>query len=211
MLLSISALPLFAVDADRERVVAVINERLQDAQGVDEAIRAGKDRSLLCASCHGADGNSVLPDMPNLAGQNPAYIVEQIGSFAEGVRRNFVMQALTREFTFEDKVNLAIFYSTQEVKPVPYNEQLASRGESLYARSCLRCHGESGRGEVGYARLAGQQIGYVTMTLKRYRGIANRTVEPEDVRRSDPNMEQVTALLSDDDISSLAHYIAKLK
>ena len=210
LMLSVSA-PITAEEQDRDHVISVITERMQDPQALAIAKQAGKDRSLLCASCHGVDGNSVKPDMPNLAGQNPSYIVEQIGMFADGRRRNFVMQALTRQFTFEDKVNLAIYFTTQEVKQVEYDQQMAQYGESLYKRSCFRCHGESGRGETGYARLAGQQIAYVEMTLKRYRGIANGTLQAEDARRSDPNMEQVTALLSDRDISSLAHYIAQLK
>ena len=30
-----------------------------------------------CAACHGADGNSISPDWPKLAGQNQKYIYEQ--------------------------------------------------------------------------------------------------------------------------------------
>lgn len=196
---------------ERVRLVASIEKTMADQASREAAIIAGKERSLLCASCHGVDGNSHKSDMPNLAGQNPAYIVEQIIHFAEGVRRNFVMQALTREFTFEDKVNLAVFYNTQPVKPIAFDAVRATRGEGVYARSCFRCHGENGRGEAGYARLAGQQIEYVEMTLKRYRANANSRNDPRERRRSDASMEQVSAILSDQEIGDVAHFIASMR
>ena len=35
---------------------------------------AGKEKSASCAACHGADGNSVNPEWPNLASQHPEYL-----------------------------------------------------------------------------------------------------------------------------------------
>ncbi|MDH5259156.1 MAG: cytochrome c, partial [Gammaproteobacteria bacterium] len=35
---------------------------------------AGKGKAALCAGCHGADGMSMSPDIPNLAGQKEAYL-----------------------------------------------------------------------------------------------------------------------------------------
>lgn len=196
---------------ERNRLMAVINETMEDESTHRMAMEAGKERSLLCASCHGPTGNSSHAEMPNIAAQNPAYIVEQMYKFADGRRKNFVMQALTRSFTFEDKVNLAIFYTSQDVAPIVYDERLARHGETVYMRSCFRCHGDSGKGDEGYARVAGQQIGYVEMTLNRFRDNANNSTVPGDVRRSDLSMEQATAMLSDADIQGLAHYIAQLR
>ena len=48
--------------------------------------QAGKDKSITCAACHGADGNSVNPVWPSLAGQHPTYIVEQLQAFKNGTR-----------------------------------------------------------------------------------------------------------------------------
>jgi cytochrome c553 len=202
-----------SVQEERERLMARIDESMSDPGRLDAAIRAGRERSLLCANCHGENGNSVKSEMPNIAGQNPAYIVEQMMNFAEGRRRDFVMSALTRDFSFEDKVNLAVYYTTQPVEPIEYDEVLAIRGESVYMSSCVHCHGVTGKGEAGYARLAGQQITYVEATLKRYRANANANGRTDftDLRRSDPSMEQVTRRFTDDDIRSVAHYIAKMR
>ncbi len=196
---------------ERERIMAEIDKDIHNKQFLEEAMRRGKDRSILCGHCHGVDGNSVKPDIPNLAGQNPAYIIEQIGKFTDGTRKNFVMQTLASDFTFQDKVNLAVYFTSQKLKPVEgTNPLLASKGEHIYKSVCFRCHGADGRGEEGYSRLAGQQIEYVKMTLKRFRAAANTKDHSEDKRRN-ASMEQVTARLSDDDIEGLANYLALLK
>lgn len=197
---------------EQQRLIAVFQERMQDEAAFRAAAAAGKERSLLCATCHGVDGNSVKSEIPNLAGQNPGYIFEQIKLFAEGQRRDFVMQALTRDFSFEDKVNLAIYYTSQPLAPVAYREELASRGEAIYARSCAHCHGADGHGQAGYAQIAGQQIAYVETTLKRYRANLLGLGDPQEgARRSNADMEQVAGLLSDEDITQLAHYLARLR
>ncbi|MFO7594498.1 MAG: c-type cytochrome [Pseudomonadota bacterium] len=196
---------------ERERIMAEIDKDIHNDEAKRTAIRLGRERAVLCSHCHGEDGNSVKPDIPNIAAQNPAYIIEQIGKFASGERKNFVMQTLAGNFTFKDKVNLAVYYTSQQVKPVEYDPDLAIEGERIYKNSCFRCHGPSGRGEEGYARLAGQQIEYVQMTLKRYRDNANKTNGYGEIKRRNASMEQVTARLSDDDIKGLAHYIARLK
>ena len=207
---SIAAPPAQQV-SERERIMTEIEKDLHNDAARQEAIRAGKERSILCGHCHGVDGNSLKADIPNLAGQNTAYIVEQIGKFASGARKNFVMQTLASNFTFKDKVNLALYFSSQEVKPREVDPALAAVGERIYRNVCFRCHGPDGKGEEGYARLAGQRVEYVQMTLKRFRANANKTADVLDVKRSNANMEQVTATLSDEDIEGLSHYIAMLK
>ena len=196
---------------ERERIMAEIEKDIHNEEAHQNAIRAGKERSILCGHCHGVDGNSLKPDIPNLASQNPAYLIEQIGKFADGRRKNFVMQTLASGFTFQDKVNLAVYFTSQELKPVDADPALAAQGERIYKNVCFRCHGENGKGEEGYARLAGQQVDYVTMTLKRFRANANKTDDFDESKRSNASMEQVTARLTDEDIEHLAHYIALLK
>jgi cytochrome c553 len=197
--------------SERERIMAEIDKDIHNEEMHQAAIRAGKERSVLCGHCHGVDGNSKKSDIPNLAGQNPAYIVEQIGKFENGERKNFVMQTLASNFTFKDKVNLAVYFNSQEVSPVNADPVLAGKGEGIYKNVCFRCHGENGKGEEGYARLAGQQVDYVQMTLKRFRANANKENDFDETKRTNASMEQVTARLSDEEIASLAHYIALLE
>lgn len=199
------------VAARRARLLEQIRAVEHDPARLEEALNMGSERTMLCASCHGKDGNSVKEGVPNLAGQNPAYLLEQIEKFADGRRQDFVMQTLSANFTMEDKINIALYYEFHEVDPVPVDASLAQKGKDIYASVCQGCHGEGGKGEAGYARIAGQRIDYVTTTLKRFRD--NHLVREKlaDVKRSNPLMEQVTQNLSDEDINALANYVASLR
>ncbi len=198
--------------AEREAIVAEVQKRLGDEKARSKAMEAGLERSTLCATCHGADGNAKKPEYPNLASQNPAYIIEQMAKFKDGRRKSFVMEALVRSFSMEDKINLALYFSSHQLKPITEaNPQLAARGETKFKEACAMCHGESGRGELGYARLAGQQIGYVMMNLKRFRSNALKAGDFDENKRTNARMEQVTQFLTDDDIEGLAHFIALMK
>ena len=42
---------------------------------------AGKAKAAMCAACHGANGISIAPMYPNLAGQKEAYLVKQLKDF----------------------------------------------------------------------------------------------------------------------------------
>ncbi len=197
---------------ERKNIVAEVERRMADPAAHKESMAAGLERSTLCATCHGADGNAKKPEYPNLAEQNPAYIAEQMAKFKDGRRKSFVMEALVKSFTMEDKINLALYFTSQQLKPVAEaNPEIAAQGERKYKEVCAMCHGESGRGEKGYARLAGQQIGYVMMNLKRFRDNANKATDFDETKRTNARMEQVTQFLSDSDIEALAHYIALIK
>ena len=46
--------------------------------------KTGQKVAAVCANCHGDNGNSTKPEVPNLAGQNTAYLLEQVRQFADG-------------------------------------------------------------------------------------------------------------------------------
>lgn len=199
------------VAVPQEVIVAQITEIEKDEARRKAAYEAGHDRIMLCAHCHGEDGNSTRPDIPNLASQNLAYLVEQIEKFADGRRKNFVMQTLASNFTLEDKINIAVYYNSQTVKPVTADPLIAAKAERVYKSVCQLCHGDSGKGEEGYARIAGQRPQYVINTLQRFRAAAQHKVEAADIKRSNTRMEQVTQRLTDQEIEALAHYIALMR
>ena len=41
----------------------------------------GKEKSVTCGACHGADGNSAIAMNPKLAGQHANYLVKQLTEF----------------------------------------------------------------------------------------------------------------------------------
>ncbi len=52
---------------------------------------AGRNKAAGCANCHGPTGMSPTDAFPNLAGQVPAYIVQQLQAFRDGSRKNQLM------------------------------------------------------------------------------------------------------------------------
>ena len=211
MLLGLSSSPLMAMGDEVRGLMLIIEQRLEDPAAKQEAMRAGRNRALLCSYCHGGDGNSVKPEVPNLASQNPVYLLDQIGKFARGERENFVMNSLAKEFTLDDKVNLAIYYARQPVRARPRDQQLSASGRQIYSQRCVSCHGERAHGSAEYARLAGQQPAYLRMTLGRFRanGLGERQ-EGTATRRS-PVMESIAARLDEEDIEALVAYLSALE
>jgi len=70
---------------------------------------AAKGRAGQCFVCHGADGLAKVPDAPNLAGQNPAYLVKALKDYRSGKRENEVMSMMAKNLSDED-INLVASY-----------------------------------------------------------------------------------------------------
>jgi len=197
-----------AKDVNITNMISSIEKKQSNPALRKQAIRLGKDRALLCNQCHGEDGNSTKPGVPNLAAQNPVYLLNQIERFSDGRRKNFVMNALSKNFSQDDKENLAIFYASMKVNTTKTNLQLANKGQSIYVKQCGSCHGKRGAGKSDYARLAGQKTHYVEMTLRGFRD--NLKNSDKQANRKSNLMELITKELSDDDIKALAAYVAQL-
>lgn len=203
--------PVQAKNTELNDMLADIEKKQSVPALRENAIRIGKERALLCGQCHGDDGNSKKPDVPNLAQQNPSYLLQQIENFANGTRKNYVMNILSKNFSREDKVNLALFYANNQLEEIKTDPQLTKAGQSLYAEKCSTCHGSKGIGNKEFARLAGQQVSYVSTTLMRFRDKANGKNIDNTSKRSNLIMESITKSLTDENIKSLAAYIAQLK
>ncbi|MDD5329180.1 MAG: c-type cytochrome [Sulfuricella sp.] len=201
--------PLSAVAAEKVHLSeAAMEERLntvrQDAKATEAAIKAAQKVTFFCANCHGDGGNSNLPEVPNLAGQNASYLLEQIHKFGDGRRRNEFMQGLIKALSDEEKISVSVYYASMGVKPAPVtNKALVAQGKALFFKICQRCHGEAGRGSNKIARLAGQKFQYVSLSLTRYR---DGTGE-----RLDPLMAANAKILTDAEINSLATYISTME
>lgn len=90
-------------------LVALLVIVAQPALAGDAA--AGKAKSAMCASCHGADGIGLTPLYPNLAGQKEAYLVKQMKAFRDGGRKDPLMAPMAMALTDEDIANLAAYYA----------------------------------------------------------------------------------------------------
>jgi len=188
----------------RKHLEARIADITKDAGLHKTVLREGRDRTVLCNTCHGQDGMAVKPLTPNLAGQNPVYIVDQFQRYGDGRRNDYWMSSLAKTLSEEDKIKIALYFAEMEMKPSGGgNAALQTQGEQLFKQVCVTCHGQDGRGQEGYARLAGQRFDYVVKMLKEFR---DRTG-----KRTNVWMTSVAIRLSDQDIEAVATYLANLK
>lgn len=177
-------------------------ERAQgDAELRTQLTEAGKAAAFFCANCHGEQGISKLGDVPNLAGQHPAYILEQISAFLSGRRKNDFMQGLMKVLSEEDKVAIAYHYAAADAVPtLPEPGPRAAEGKQLYEKFCSRCHLDDASGAATFPRLAGQQPEYMRLSLKRYFDMSGERLYPP--------MTGAVRQLGEDNIQAVVDYLS---
>ena len=181
---------------------------------VEGDAKAGESKSQACAACHGAKGNSSNPEWPNLAGQHPSYIYEQLKLYKSQKRNNSIMWGQAGNLSEQDMKDLAVYYAQQEPAVGEASEEAVELGESIYrggirekgVPACAACHGPSGAGNPGvpYPRLAGQKATYTANQLTAYREGKRGDYEQAQV------MNDIAENLSDEEIQAVSSYIAGL-
>jgi len=203
--------PLFALAG-----LALASTQIHAASLVDGSGEAGKARALTCTACHGAEGNSVSPVWPNLAGQNAPYIVAQLQAFKDGTRKDPLMSGQAMLLTDEDMANLAVYFeSLPAAAQAVADESLLDRGAALYrggskkneTSACLACHGPTGRGNPAaiYPALKGQHASYISKQLNDYASGVRTTDGKTHI------MRDIAASLDKEDIAALSSYVQGLK
>jgi cytochrome c553 len=210
-LLRLMLIALFtaAAPATAEPAPAALHAQMKQISGdpgsLSEALRRGQQSAAVCRHCHGAGGNSVLTEVPNLASQNAGYLLEQMNKFALGQRKSSAfMEGMIKALTPDERIAVALFLSQQPVarKPAAARTHSAA-GKRLYDKLCVSCHGADGSGTDTIPRLAGQQVKYLEDSLTRYRS--------GNGERVDPRMAAYTRNLKDTDIRNLAAYLTVLQ
>jgi cytochrome c553 len=195
----------------------------------EEAVKgsadAGATKAAVCTACHGVNGNSTNPEWPNLAGQNAAYIREQLGMFKAKKRNNPIMQPIIEPLSEQDFADLAAFFAAQTPSGLEADPSYWKAGQALYrsgdlARNipaCTACHGPAGQGNAGagYPALRAQHSVYTVkqlqdyLTKNRYRDSA----DPATVHstRNSVMMTTIAARLTPEDIRNLASFLQGLR
>ncbi|MDY7587333.1 c-type cytochrome [Vibrio cholerae] len=187
------------------------------AQG---SIEAGKAKSLTCAACHGADGNSPLTIYPKLAGQHEKYLEKQLKELKLGAssggkqgRYDPVMSAMAMPLSDEDIADLAAYYASMPISGNTTPEDVVAQGKVLYTAgdasrgltACIACHGPRGNGTElsGFPKISGQHADYIKAQLEKFR---------YGTRANDMNemMRDVAHKLTDADIDILSKYVGGL-
>lgn len=73
-----------------------------------------------CDRCHGANGNSIEPQIPALAAQRADWLELVLDAYRKGERKSTAMAAMSAQLTEEDVRALAAHYARQTARPIVY-------------------------------------------------------------------------------------------
>lgn len=190
------------------------SETIREARGGD-ALR-GLLISRRCERCHGQEGFSPSPSIPNLANMDSLVIWKQLEDFRTGKRSSEVMGRIALGLSHRDSADLAAYYSLLPSSPDPMDNRafpeeaptsaylsIASRLISLGdgrrgVPPCQACHGPVAY-VLGAPSLASQNSDYIFRELEQF---------SEQSRANDINlrMRSIASQLSEDEKHALAEY-----
>ena len=67
-----------------------------------------------CVGCHGADGNSMIPTFPKIAGQYQDYLYHALKSYKNGERNNAIMSGISSTLNEKQMKKLSKYFSSQK-------------------------------------------------------------------------------------------------
>jgi cytochrome c553 len=169
-------------------------------------VEAGQRQAEVCVPCHGAGGNSTNPAVPSLAGQPPLYTYYQLLQFRGQQRVDPQMSPFAAHLSDTDMQDIAAYYAAQTPVAPPGTSDPAKVevGQRLVtAHHCDSCHAPGLVGQKHIPRLAGQHYEYLLHQLRGFKAQTRTDLEGSMTMAAQP--------LSQDDIETLAHYIAHMR
>ena len=180
---------------------------------------ATHDANLLidraCSVCHGVNGISKWPFIPNLAAQDETYLETQLKAFRMRARADRYAQAemwgMAQPLTDSEIKAIAEYFSKLKAPPGRNSElSLAAAyfGENIFKHgfprrkvpACNTCHKLNGEGDTDIPRLAGQHADYIARELREFR----------NGFRSNDIMHFIAQNMTNNEIQAISLYLSSL-
>jgi cytochrome c553 len=184
----------------------------EEALSLAPDLENGMDVYEVCSACHLPEGWG-LPDgtFPQLAGQHRAVLIKQLSDIRALNRDNPTMYPFALPEAIGDAQALADVVAY--IEKLPMNPEWGkgswgpgapeyAQGEKLYKDNCVKCHGDTGMGDVEkfYPRINGQHYNYMVRQFEWIRDGKRRNANPEMVEQiknfTDQDMKQVINYVS---------------
>jgi len=185
---------------------------------------AGAKKATVCFACHGANGASLAPTFPRLAGQRADYLYQRLVSFKRAGPKDpyYSVSPMTpnvANLSDTDMRDLAAFFSSQTPPATAAAAAAPGKGEALFlagdaARGippCQGCHGADAGGPsistgqyAAYPSLRGQYAPYLIARLTSF----HKNL-PHDTT-NDFIMGGVAQTLDDESIQAIAAWLGSL-
>ena len=204
-----------ATEAATEQIAEQAADEVTEVTDVTQqaAEKSGQELSVVCAACHGADGNSIMAIWPKLAGQHEQYLTRQSIMIREGQRMVPQMMGIVANMSDEQLARISDYYAQQQIQPGTADPDLVPLGKKIYhtglleknVPACQSCHGPVGAGNPfsGYPKVVGQHAEYLAQRLQKYRsGETNGENDPYSAQ-----MVLVAENLTDHEIEAVSSYL----
>jgi cytochrome c553 len=164
------------------------------------------ERLIQCLSCHGAEGQSQVENVPSLGAQMPSYSLIQLFMFREKMRLAEPMNEAAKELSNDDLQSIAAAIAALPAPKLPDDPgdtTRLERGRALTNQNhCNVCHRPDFSGQQTVPRLAGQREDYLLKTLREYKTGVRRAYEPA--------MIEVLQSIDDAQLVEFAYYLSHL-
>ena len=192
--------------APKLAAVFVLAALLSFSSLAQAGVEEGRVKAQVCIACHGADGNSVIPTIPSIAGQPKQNIVTALFMFREDRRKSDMMAPFAAKLSNADLNDLAAYYNAQKMTP-PTGQASAdtvAKGREVTVRNnCVACHTPTMAGQQHIPRLAGQHKPYLLDQLKAFKAGTRGDM--------DGTMTSAAQGLAVDELEMLAAYLSTLQ
>ena len=160
-----------------------------------------------CFECHGQDGISVKPAVPNINGQLQRYLFNTLKKFKSSERPSLnpllnTKAELLKDAPDKDILAIARYFSrlNKEQPPQAFDAEKAEIGRRLHEEHCEACHNWNGRESTHNAPyLAGQRLDYLQFQSRAFMN---------GLRPVPYMMDESIKGLTADDMEPLAHFYA---
>jgi len=183
-----------------------------------------------CVACHGNEGNSNGPAIPNISGLSPIYFIgamlaykyedeDQLLEIIDGdvdfedveafPRYSTIMGRIAKGYTEEEIKLMAEYFSAKEVvRPAQaFNVTMAAEGKKLHEKYCEKCHENEGRSaDDDTGVLAGQWQPYFLYSMHDFSHEARAM--PKKMKNT---LDQISSTVGHTGIEQLAHYYASIQ
>ena len=165
------------------------------------------EKLAACLSCHGADGQAQVENVPSLGAQQPSYSRIQLFMFREKMRVVEPMNEAAKDLIDGDLQQLAdALAALPAPKPADGADDPArlEKARALTEQNhCNICHRPDFSGQQTVPRLANQREDYLLKTLREYKSGARHAYEPI--------MLEVLQPFDDAQLVEFAYYLSHLR
>lgn len=160
-----------------------------------------------CAGCHGANGVSQSPGVPNLAGQRSAYLYIELKAYQSGARGASAMRNVVKSLDEDSLFKAAVYFASLDPAQANANSAKTATVDPIQAgktvaAGCAGCHGDAGTSKTpGMPSLVGQDPKYLVAAMTAYK----------NGQRKNDTMKAMLASVTDANMNNVALYYGMQK